>query len=340
MSKSFQSPSSRKMIREGIAGTLGDSVEGPLLVAALNGAGIVGGGGGSTDIAADFATASAGSSDGPIIGGAIGTAIASVPSGSPSATAIGNALLAKLQDNDDAEILTADSATSLSSALATVGYRSATATVQGQIDLFEATNNGTNKGTLQGPLSITSNITWTMPGASGEIGLTNKGKHSIPIMATAFKPDTAAGPTLATYSTYIEGLEFPDASTRYAYFYFPVPKSISPGTFTAAIEWSHPTASTSFAVVWEVSALAVSDGDSMTAAFGTAQTVTDIGGAANTRYMTAETGAITPSGTWTAGDGLLIRVGRLGANAGDTLLTGALFRAAVLNFSTTAETDD
>lgn len=293
---------------------------------------------GSSALASDIATAAASSTDGPVIGAAVAVALASL-TGAGQISA-GNALLAVLQANSLTEVLTSDSQIAIDASLAALGYLIASATNPTRIRLLEQTTNGTNYVEVIAPAALSANYALTAPAKTGTLGLSTLGRHSVPILGASLKPDTASGPGLATYSTFIEGLEFSPTAAQYAYIFIPTLKSVTPGTFAATIEWTHPATTTNFGVVWEVSAIAAGDGDALTGALGTAVTVTDTGGTTHANYRAPETAAVTPAGPWVAGDTLVIRIGRLPANASDTMAVGALLRQVTLHFTVGAETDD
>ena len=99
-------------------------------------------------------------------------------------------------------------------------------------------------------------------------------------------------------------------------------------TAKATIFW-YSTASTG-SVVWQVDMRVYTDGDAMDSAWGTAQSVTDAVGSANTHRQTSATPAITPAGTVTAGKHFALRLSRDAANASDTLAADALVMGVLL----------
>jgi len=111
-----------------------------------------------------------------------------------------------------------------------------------------------------------------------------------------------------------------DASTQeYAQFSFRAPNALDESAgFTARFVWKEAGSATTHDCVWQIEMQAQGDGDTLDSAWGTAVTVTDTGAASN-RYISAETAAITPGGTWTAGDEIIVRVSRKAADGADTL---------------------
>jgi hypothetical protein len=172
-----------------------------------------------------------------------------------------------------------------------------------------------------------------------------QGKHAVPVMAGAIAPSSTGG--CAALATVASGADKPDIVTlnfdpttqEYAQFAIPMPKSWNEGTITAQFRWSHPATTTNFGVVWGIQAVAVSDGDAIGAAYGTAQEVTDTGGATDTLYISAEISAMTIAGSPAAGDTVYFRVYRKAADAADTLTVDARLHSVVLFLTTDADTD-
>lgn len=171
------------------------------------------------------------------------------------------------------------------------------------------------------------------------------GKHTMPVPASAIFPATTNGCAAlaqletATNKVNTKHLAFDGAAQEYAHFEFPAPKSSDEAsTFTITLKWSHPAA-TAFGVVWELEMLARSNNDALDAAWGTAVTVTDTGGATDDLYASPESAAITPGGAWAEGDTILLRIGRKVADAGDTLDADARLHGIEFNITTNAATD-
>lgn len=176
-------------------------------------------------------------------------------------------------------------------------------------------------------------------------GLSTLGKQSIPIMAAGIRPSASGG--CASLATTASGANLPDITTlnfdaateEYAQFAIPMPKKWNEGTITANFIWSHAATTTNFGVVWGLQAVAVSDDDTIAAAFGTAQTVTDTGGTTDDLYITSETSTITVGGTPQASDMVYFRVYRKAADASDTMAIDARLHAVVVFITTDAGTD-
>lgn len=172
------------------------------------------------------------------------------------------------------------------------------------------------------------------------------GKQTAYVPAAAMRPSAVAGcaalTLAATGSNHpdLSTLDFDAASAEYAQFSLRMPKCWNQGTLTAAFEWSHATTATNFAVVWGIQAVAVSDGDSIDSAFGTAQTVTDTGGATSVLYKSAETSAVTIAGSPASMDTVYVRIYRDAADGADTLAIDARLHGVALFFTSNAGTDD
>jgi len=160
------------------------------------------------------------------------------------------------------------------------------------------------------------------------------------VPAAAIRPSSTGGcAALALVATAanqpdISSLDFDATTAEYAQFWIRMPKSWNEGTITASFIWSHAATTTNFGVKWGIQAVAVSDGDSMAAAYGTAQEVADTGGTTNTLYVSAKTSAITIAGTPAAEDFVAFRVYRLPTDAADTMAVDARLMGVNIYFTT------
>lgn len=166
------------------------------------------------------------------------------------------------------------------------------------------------------------------------------------IPAASFAPRTTGGcATLATLETTTNRVNLPhlafDATTQeFAQVQIPrMPKSWNEGTITAIPQWTHPSTTTNFGVVWGVSAVALSDGDAGDTAFGTAQTATDTGGTTSTIYHGPATSAITIGNSPAEGDTVVIQVSRNPADASDTMAVDAFFLGLLIRVTSNAAND-
>lgn len=170
------------------------------------------------------------------------------------------------------------------------------------------------------------------------------GKHTIWIPAGAMTPRTTSGAAsgtteLATNKVMAKTLDFDWTVDEFAQFAVRMPKSWNEGTVTAIFVWSHASGATAYSCVWGIQGRAFSDTDALDAAFGTAVTVTDSGGTADTSYHSAESGAMTIAGPPAAGDMVLFQVYRDADNGSDTLDKDARLHGVVLFYTVDAHND-
>lgn len=171
-----------------------------------------------------------------------------------------------------------------------------------------------------------------------------QGKHSIEIPAGAMKPGTTSGAASATVEASTNDqtypvLDFDASSDEYANFNFTFPKSWDEGTITFSVTWT-TTASDSDGVAWALQAVAVGDGDTIDASWGTAVVVTDDAqSAAGDVLVTAESGAVTIGGTPTVGKRVFFRVFRDVSDANDDMTEDARLIGVTLYYTVNASTD-
>jgi hypothetical protein len=123
-------------------------------------------------------------------------------------------------------------------------------------------------------------------------GVALTGKQAIPVPAGAMTPNTTNGAASGTVETTTNKnmfvtLDFDSTTSESAQFSMPMPKSWDEGTITFIPYWSHPATTTNFGVVFELSAVAVSNDDPGDVAFGTGQTSIDTGGTTDDIYVVA-----------------------------------------------------
>ncbi len=171
------------------------------------------------------------------------------------------------------------------------------------------------------------------------------GRQEIPIMASAMTPSASGGcaslATVATSASHpdIQSLDFDATTAEYAQFSIAMPKKWDEGTVTFKPIWSHASTTTNFGVVWNLQGVAVSDGETVDAAFGTAQSSTDTGGNTNYEYIGPESSAITIAGSPAAGDVVHFRVYRDPTAGSDTLAVDARLHGIVLIVNVDAGND-
>lgn len=173
------------------------------------------------------------------------------------------------------------------------------------------------------------------PGGSGGI-------QSIPILAAAMTASTTAGAASNTTETttndvMLPTLDFDQSTQEHAQFLFPMPKSWDELTTTAEFIWTADSGSGN--VIWGIQAVAISEGDALDAAWGTAEEVTDALTTAGDNHTTSRTDAITAGGSPAEGDLVAFRIYRKAADGSDTLTADARLIGIRLFITTNAGDD-
>jgi hypothetical protein len=171
------------------------------------------------------------------------------------------------------------------------------------------------------------------------------GQQTIWVPAVAMYPRTTSGAAAGTVETstnrvMLRTMDFDTVTQEFAQFAIQMPKSWNEGTLICQFVWSHPAASTNFGVAWEIQALALANDDAADTAFGTAVTVTDVGGTTNDIYITGETPALTVAGSPGPEEYVVFQVRRAPANAGDTLAADARLLGVRIHYTADAARDD
>lgn len=169
------------------------------------------------------------------------------------------------------------------------------------------------------------------------------GKETIWIPAGALIANVGAAPTAYVFDSGSENnifrtWQFSASSTQAVQFAIGMPKSWDKGPVTVEFEWTAEGGSAGN-VVWYCNAYAYSNDDALNTARGGTQSVTDAWIANGDLHVTAETPAITISGTPANGDVVLYEFGRDAANGSDTFATTSLLIAVKILFNTNASTD-
>lgn len=170
------------------------------------------------------------------------------------------------------------------------------------------------------------------------------GKQTVYIPASGLLPATTNGPAPAqvestTNKVNYSVLDFDGAAAEFAHFNVAMPKSWDEGTVSFKVFWETTNTGTA-GVAWKLEGRAISDGDTVDSAYGTAITVTDAGqSSAAKRYATAESSAVTVGGTPAEGDICQFRLSRDPANGSDTMTEDARLVGVQLFFTTNALND-
>jgi hypothetical protein len=208
--------------------------------------------------------------------------------------------------------------------------------------LLDDTDATTARGTL-GANDASNLSTGTLPDARLSSAATAFGKQAIYIPANGMFPKATGGPSVGnaltvTNSVQLQTLDFDGSTAEIAYFGWRMPVSWNEGTVTFQPVFSQLTTAAG-GVVFELAAVAASDGDTFDTAYGTGQTSTKTAGTLNICYIGPESAAITVAGTPAAGDFVHFRVQRLPANASDTLAQDARLEGITLFITTDAGHD-
>lgn len=182
--------------------------------------------------------------------------------------------------------------------------------------------------------------TWTNAGGctvTGEVVDTHYDTIYIP--AASMSPTSTSGAVLGSYEYPTNAIQsdylgFNGATEQYACFSFPMPEGWNLGTITAKFYWSSATGSTAGDTVeWELAAKSLRDGDTIDAAYGTSQVISDIlladnGGAGQ---LSGASPAITVGGTPALGALIQYKVSRNVAGT-DNMTEDAWLRGVRIKF--------
>lgn len=182
-------------------------------------------------------------------------------------------------------------------------------------------------------------------GGAGGVGGATAGRHLVYVSAAAMRPSSTGG--CAALATVASGSNLPDIVTldfdqttkEFAQFAISMPKSWNEGTVTFKPIWSHASGGSAFTVVWSLQAVAVSNDDTIGAAFGTAQLSVDTGGTADDLYVGPESSAITVAGTPQAEDVVFFRLARETDDSSQSLDIDARLHGIQLFIVTDADND-
>ena len=168
------------------------------------------------------------------------------------------------------------------------------------------------------------------------------GKESVPISAVSMKPSLTAG--CADIAAISAGASKPDiiflafdtTTSESCQFSIRMPTNWNEGTITFDYQWSHAATTVNFGVVFGLSAVAISNDDTIGAAFGTEITIADTGGTTDDMYISPESAAMTVAGTPQAGDVVYFNLARKTADGSDTMAIDARVSGITLYITTDA----
>jgi hypothetical protein len=176
-------------------------------------------------------------------------------------------------------------------------------------------------------------------------GQTSMGKHLIPFGAGSMVAATTNGPSRGQVETTTHKInyltwDFDGTTSESAWINFQAPTSADESRgFTFEADWGHSLTATGAGVAFTLSMLAVSDGDAIDTAMGTAVTVTDSKLGTDKKHTTAESATVTPAGTWAAGDWIFAKFSRLPSDAADLMTVDAQVMGVRMFLYTNAATD-
>lgn len=180
-----------------------------------------------------------------------------------------------------------------------------------------------------------------------QIGADNAliGKCTYPIMVAAMTPLTTNGALqtqleLTPGNPEIVGLAFTGVTTpQAAQASFPLPKSWDRLTVTFVMIWTSAATDTD-SVYFEISGVAVGDGDAIDTAYGAAVTITDAAqSAAYKKYVSAVSAAMTFAGSPANGDELYVKLKRDPTNGADAMTEDAIPTTLLMFYNTNAGND-
>lgn len=176
-------------------------------------------------------------------------------------------------------------------------------------------------------------------------GVREQGKETVWVPAGAMRPTVSSGCAALTDVETTAGrpdisvLDFDASVDEHAQFSVAFPNSWNEGTVTFQAFWTS-TAIDTDGVSWGLQGVAVSDGDTIDVAYGTAVVVDDANqSTAEDLYVSAESTAVTIAGTPAAGDLCYFRVFRDVSDANDTATEDARLIGVKVFFTTNASTD-
>lgn len=186
-----------------------------------------------------------------------------------------------------------------------------------------------------------SNIGFT---PANDTAVLKQGLRNQVINASAMVPRATNGAVATTVESTTNkvltaSLDFDQSTAQYAQISIPLPKSVAAATMTARFRWTAAAGTAGQVVIWGAQLLALSDGDTIDTAFGTAQTVSDTLIATGDFHITTVTAAITAGNGLTKQDQLILQVYRDAANASDTLAASAKLVSVEIFLSLDAATD-
>lgn len=173
----------------------------------------------------------------------------------------------------------------------------------------------------------------------------SQGTHTIWIPAVAWYSATTNGAASYQAETTagrpdIKGWAFDDGTDEYVQCAIAMPKSWNEGTVTFRVHWT-TTATGTTGVSWGLQGVAVSDGDTIDVAYGTAVVVDDDAQSAAEDVLVSPTsGAVTIAGTPAAGDLVFLQLFRDVSDSNDDMTEDAILLGVEVFVTLNAANDD
>jgi len=228
------------------------------------------------------------------------------------------------------------------------GAAAATLTTSGTHDLVLDTNSGTNSGSItitdgaDGNINIAPNGNGVVQAGGSAVKVA--GKETIWVPATAMYPNTTDGcadiaQTEMGNGPELKTLDFDASSDEFAQFAVAFPKSWNEGTVTFQVFFTADSTNTGNAI-FKLQAVALADDQSLNNGFGTAVGVTKAhSGTANDLDVSAESSAVTISGSPSTDEYVFFQIFRDADDGSDTLSADAKLLGIKLFFTTDAAND-
>ncbi len=176
-----------------------------------------------------------------------------------------------------------------------------------------------------------------------QLGAILQGRTQSFFRARDTSPISGANPPLvgfqiSTGDYWLETRDYDSNSSELASLNAVPPLKWNAGTVTCKFHWVANSAST-LGVVWQLGALAASDGDTLTTQTKASVQVTDANQATYSYNISPETGALTIAQTPIKGDMITFLIARLPADAADALAVDARLVGIELFWTSDAQTD-
>jgi hypothetical protein len=191
----------------------------------------------------------------------------------------------------------------------------------------------------------TDDIPAKLSGDNYDVGWIAPGKHTVDLLAAGMVEQSSDAPTAytdeigVTNKVMVSGYAFPPGSDKGLQVKIPLPKgfdSTKPLNFKAY--WTTDDVAGTGNVQWDFSAQYLRDSDAEDGAWGTSVSVTDAFITDDDMHITAESGDVTPGGTFAAQCMLAVRIVRAGSL--DTYTQDAVLESTAMTLSYNKWKDD